>query len=59
MPSSGELGFDPRLLDLHLGHLSTAEQENVRRELAVDPTLAAQNEALTTVFAALRADQGR
>jgi hypothetical protein len=59
MPSSGELGFDPRLLDLHLGHLSTAEQENVRRELAADPTLAAQNEALTTVFAALRADQGR
>lgn len=47
--------FDPRLLDLHLGHLSQAEQAELRGRLAEDPALAAQNDALAAVFHVLRA----
>ena len=57
MSSTYEHGFDARLLDLHLGHLSTSEQAELRRRIADDPGLGAQNEALATVFAALRAVQ--
>lgn len=49
--------FDPSLLDLHLGHLSEVEQAALRTRMASDPRLAAQNEALVTVFRALRAGQ--
>lgn len=45
--------FDPRLLDLHLGHLSRPEQETLRARIAADPALAAQERALAGVFAAL------
>lgn len=47
--------FDPRLLDLHLGHLSQAEQTELRRLIADDPALAAQDETLAGVFRALQA----
>jgi hypothetical protein len=50
-----EPGFDPQLLDLHLGHLSAAERAAVRRRLQSDPALAAQDEAVRSVFAALQA----
>ena len=46
--------FDRHLLDLHLGHLSVAEQAELRQRIADDPALAAQDEALAGVFAALR-----
>lgn len=54
MTDTCEHDFDVRLLDLHLGHLSLAEQQELRRRIADDPRLAAQNEALTGVFVALR-----
>ncbi len=47
--------YDARILDLHLGHLSQAEQEQLRQQIAEDPRLAAEHEALTGVFAALNA----
>ncbi len=47
--------FDARLLDLHLGHLSEAEQSRLRQCISEDPALRAQDEALTTVFRALAA----
>ena len=53
MSEASEHEFDARLLDLHLGHLSTAEQTELRRLIADDPRLAAQEEVLATVFAAL------
>jgi hypothetical protein len=54
MTNTPQQDFDSRLLDLHLGHLSVAEQQELRRRIADDPRLAAQNEALASVFAALR-----
>lgn len=50
-----ERQFDTLLLDLHLGHLSAAEQAELRRRIAGDPQLAAQDRALASVFEALRA----
>lgn len=46
--------FDGRLLDLHLGHLSTAERAELHRQIAENPALTAQDQALAGVFAALR-----
>ncbi len=57
MSVSREHDFDSRLLDLHLGHLSTAEQAEFRRLISDDPALAAQDRALTTVFHALQSVQ--
>jgi len=45
--------FDPRLLDLHLGHLSESERGELRRRLAEDPRLAGQSAALESVLTAL------
>lgn len=53
MSESPEREFDPRLLDLHLGNLSQAEQQVLRQALATDPVLTAQHTALTQVFQAL------
>ena len=55
MADAHEHTFDTRLLDLHLGHLSEAEQAELRGRLAAEPELAAQHRALTTMFDALRA----
>lgn len=55
MPPTPDHEFDARLLDLHLGHLSQAEQSALRREIDADPRLARQNDALRTVFTALQA----
>lgn len=46
--------FDPRLLDLHLGHLSADEQAALRARIAADPALARDEAALQQVFAALQ-----
>jgi hypothetical protein len=54
MSESDAHEFDRRLLDLHLGHLSVAEQAELRKQIAENPALAAQDEALSGVFAALR-----
>lgn len=54
MPEPLEHDFDPRLLDHQLGHLSAAEEEDLRRALAQSRDLAAQDEALKTVFATLQ-----
>ncbi len=53
MSEMRDLEFDPRLLDLHLGHLSTAEQAELHQRIAADPALAAQHDALAAVFRAL------
>jgi hypothetical protein len=53
MSSSGENEFDSRLLDLHLGRLTDDERTALEQRIARDPTLAAQNEALTVMFRAL------
>jgi hypothetical protein len=53
MSEKPEYEFDPQLLDLHLGHLSEAEQRSVRERIAAHPALAAQHEALSSVFRAL------
>jgi hypothetical protein len=53
MSVARDFEFDPRLLDLHLGHLSAAEQADLQRQIAADPALTAQDEALTAVFRAL------
>lgn len=55
MTQNAPSGFDPILLDLHLGHLSPAEQAELDARLAQDRVLAEQNEALQGVFAALGA----
>lgn len=55
MSESSGHSFDPILLDLHLGHLTEAEQHAVRARIAADPALAAQDEALAEVFRALSA----
>ncbi len=57
MPDAGtqDFEFDPRLLDLHLGHLSAAERTDLRRRIDADPRLAAQDQALTGMFQALDA----
>lgn len=52
-----ERDFDPILLDLHLGHLSTVEQADVRKRIAAEPELAEQDAALAAMFAALNAPQ--
>src|SRR5438477_231309 len=52
---SSEFEFDPTLLDLHLGVLSTAEQSSLRHRVAADPRLQRQDEALAAVFTALHA----
>lgn len=54
MSEDREREFGPNLLDLHLGQLSDAQETELRRRLESDPKLAAENEALTGVFAALR-----
>jgi hypothetical protein len=54
MSSSPDNGFDPKLLDLHLGRLSEQERATLEQRIAEDSTLAAQNEALETMFRALR-----
>ena len=46
MSESNEHEFDPRLLDLHLGHLSEAEKVRLRTQIASDPRLAEQDETL-------------
>ena len=53
-PDRPEHAFDAQLLDLHLGHLSEAEQQRLQQRVAVDPALAVQHEALGGVFRALR-----
>ncbi len=55
MADTNEQDFDRRLLDLHLGHLSEAEQVRLRGEIASDPRLAAEDRALSGVFEALNA----
>ncbi len=55
MPETPERQFDTRLLELHLGHLSVDEQLELRRQIAADARLAAQDEALASVFRALEA----
>ena len=55
MSSSPESEFDPRLLDLHLGRLSEPERVALEQRIVSDPALAAQNEALETMFRALGA----
>lgn len=55
MTDAQEHEFDPRLLELHLGHLSAAEQAELHHALQTDPRLAAQDEALAGVFEALAA----
>jgi len=48
-----ESEFDPQLLDLHLGRLSASERAEVEARLARDPQLAAEDQALRALFAAL------
>lgn len=55
MSSSPESEFDSKLLDLHLGHLSEQERAALEERIQSDPVLAAQHEALGTMFAALNA----
>jgi hypothetical protein len=55
IPANPELTFDAQVLDHYLGHLSDAEQRNLRARMAADPGLALQHRALASVFAALRA----
>jgi hypothetical protein len=50
---SSEDVFDSQLLDLHLGRLSPEQELDLRLRLAADARLAAQHEALATVFRAL------
>src|SRR5262245_30047088 len=45
--------FEEALLDLHFGRLSDAECERLLERMKRDPALAAHNETLTGVFAAL------
>ncbi|HPM23486.1 MAG TPA: hypothetical protein PLP66_06240 [Phycisphaerae bacterium] len=59
MSEARDYEFDPWLLDLHLGHLSEAEQAELRRQIAGDPMLASQDEALATAFRALGALQAQ
>lgn len=47
--------FDPRVLDLHLGVLSSDEQAAAHESIASDAALAGQHESLSRVFAALGA----
>jgi hypothetical protein len=54
MTANHDKDFDQRLLDLHLGHLSQAEQEELRARIAADPDLASQDAALASLFTALR-----
>lgn len=46
-------GFDPRLLDLHLGHLSPDERAVLEQEFETNPELKHQNDTLESVFGAL------
>jgi hypothetical protein len=55
MSQTPDYDFDTRLLDLHLGHLSESEQIQLRQEIAGDPALTTQDEALGMVFRALTA----
>jgi hypothetical protein len=48
-----ESTFDPRLLDLHLGRLSATEQIDLNLQIAADPALQQQHEALAAVFRSL------
>jgi hypothetical protein len=57
MSEDRESDFNTNLLDLHLGQLSDAQEAELRDRLASDPKLAAENEVLAGVFAALRADR--
>jgi hypothetical protein len=54
MPDVPKQPFETRLLDLHLGHLTEAEQAELRQCLAGDAQLAAQDAALASVFRALQ-----
>ncbi|MFQ5806348.1 MAG: anti-sigma factor family protein [Phycisphaerae bacterium] len=53
MSFSADSGFDPKLLDLHLGRLCEHEQAALEQRIGSDPGLRAQNEALATMFEAL------
>ncbi len=55
MSDFSERDFDARLLDLHLGHLSRAEEAELRAKIESEPALVEQDRALTSVFTALRA----
>lgn len=48
--------FDSRLLDLHLGWLGDAERAELAERMRSDAALAAEDEALRLVFAALSSD---
>ena len=47
--------FDPDLLDLHLGRLDDRQRRELEQRLQSDAALAAEHEALSVMFAALRA----
>ncbi|MBL8878101.1 MAG: hypothetical protein JNG88_03185 [Phycisphaerales bacterium] len=53
MSANREFEFDARLVDLHLGRLSDSERDQIHQRLSEEPTLAAQNELLASVFGAL------
>lgn len=54
MKEASDKPFDPRMLDLHLGHLSQAERAELLAGLAEDARLADQHQRLSAVFAALQ-----
>lgn len=51
--TAGHDEFDPRLLDYHLGNLSDEQRQALHEQLRGDARLAAQHDALASVFAAL------
>ena len=57
MPASADSEFDPRLLDLHLGQLSSEERAALEQRIQGDPDLTMQNEALAAMFRALNSDR--
>jgi hypothetical protein len=54
MSATPDSGFDPRLLDLHLGRLSERERSEIEQRIRGNSVLASQNEALVAMFQALR-----
>lgn len=53
MSANREYEFDARLLDMHLGRLNDAERDEIHQRLSDEPTLASQNDVLTSVFGVL------
>ncbi len=53
MNDDGAAGFDPRLVDLHLGALGDSERAALSAQLASDASLRREQEALASAFAAL------